>query len=129
MVFNDSRSVYSLSEIKKCRYLIECTRHVSGITYMDIRYAQSQKIGNLYNLKVFESKKTPALKQVTHAWRRRNLVLIITALFSTRNFNNKYIWWFTSVPKHWLLGGWYHRKLIFHQQKYQSSDSNKNIDI
>jgi hypothetical protein len=26
---------------------------------MDTRYAQSQKIGNLYNLKVFGSKKTP----------------------------------------------------------------------
>ena len=34
-----------------------------------------------------------------------------------------------SVPKHWLLGGWYTRGLIVHQQKYRPSDSNKNVDI
>ena len=34
-----------------------------------------------------------------------------------------------SVPKHWILGGWYHRGLIVHQQRYRSSDSNKNVDI
>ena len=34
-----------------------------------------------------------------------------------------------SVPKHWLLGGWYSRGLIIHQQRYRPSDSNTRIDI
>jgi hypothetical protein len=34
-----------------------------------------------------------------------------------------------SVPKHWLLGGWYPRGLINHQQRYRHSGSNKIIDI
>ena len=36
-----------------------------------------------------------------------------------------------SVPKHWLLGGWYPRVggLIVHQQRYRPSNSNKNVDI
>jgi hypothetical protein len=34
-----------------------------------------------------------------------------------------------SVPKHRLLGGWYPRGLIIHQQKYRPSDSNKNVDF
>ena len=32
-----------------------------------------------------------------------------------------------SVPKKILLGGWYPRGLIVHQQRYQPSDSNKII--
>ena len=34
-----------------------------------------------------------------------------------------------SVPKHWLLGGWYPWGLIVYQQRYRLSDSNKNVDI
>jgi len=34
-----------------------------------------------------------------------------------------------SVSKHWLLGEWYPRGLIVHQQRYRPSDSNKNVDI
>jgi hypothetical protein len=34
-----------------------------------------------------------------------------------------------SMPKHWLLGGWYPRGLIVHQQRYPPSDSNTNVDI
>jgi hypothetical protein len=33
------------------------------------------------------------------------------------------------VPKHWLLGGWYPWGRIDHQQRYQLSDSNKNVII
>ena len=33
-----------------------------------------------------------------------------------------------SVSKHWLLGGWYPRGLIVHQQRYWPCDSNKNVD-
>jgi hypothetical protein len=33
------------------------------------------------------------------------------------------------VPRHRLLGGWYPRGLIVYQQRYQPSDSNKNVDI
>ena len=31
------------------------------------------------------------------------------------------------VAKHWLLGGWYPRGLIVHQQRYWHSDSNINV--
>ena len=34
-----------------------------------------------------------------------------------------------SVPKHCLLGGWYPRGIIVHQQWYRPSDSNTNVDI
>ena len=34
-----------------------------------------------------------------------------------------------SVPRHSLLGEWYPRGLIVHQQRYLPSDSNKNVDI
>ena len=34
-----------------------------------------------------------------------------------------------SVPKHWLLGGWYPWGLIVHQLRHRLSDSNKNVDI
>ena len=34
-----------------------------------------------------------------------------------------------SVPKHWLLGGWYPRGLIVYQQRYRHGDSNKNVDF
>jgi hypothetical protein len=33
-----------------------------------------------------------------------------------------------SVPGHWLLGGWYPRELIVHQQSYRLSGSNANVD-
>ena len=34
-----------------------------------------------------------------------------------------------SVPKHWLLGGRYHRELIVHQKRYRPSYSNNNVDL
>jgi hypothetical protein len=34
-----------------------------------------------------------------------------------------------SVLEHWLQGKWYFWGLIVHQQRYWSSDSNKNVDI
>jgi hypothetical protein len=34
-----------------------------------------------------------------------------------------------SAPKHLLLGGWYPRWLIVHQQLYRPSDINNNIDV
>ena len=34
-----------------------------------------------------------------------------------------------SVPKHWLLKGWYPRRLIVQPQKYLHSDINENEDI
>jgi hypothetical protein len=34
-----------------------------------------------------------------------------------------------SVTKHWLLSNWYPWRLIFPQQRYRPSDSNKNVDI
>jgi hypothetical protein len=33
-----------------------------------------------------------------------------------------------SVPKNWLLSGWYPRGLIVQQQRYRHSDGNKNVD-
>jgi len=32
-----------------------------------------------------------------------------------------------SVPKHWLLGGWYHRGLIIHQQRYRPRYDNVTL--
>ena len=34
-----------------------------------------------------------------------------------------------SEPKHWILGGWYPRGLIAHQQWYLLGDSNTNLDL
>jgi hypothetical protein len=34
-----------------------------------------------------------------------------------------------SVPKNWLLGGWYPHGLIVQKQRYRHSDGNKNVDI
>ena len=34
-----------------------------------------------------------------------------------------------SVPKHWLLGGWYPLGLVVQQQRYRLSDNNKNVDV
>ena len=34
-----------------------------------------------------------------------------------------------SVPKYWLLGGWFPRRLIVHQQRCRTSDINTNVEI
>ena len=46
----------------KRRYQIECTRRVSGLTF--IMYAQSRKTGKPTNLKVFVSNKTKGSKHI-----------------------------------------------------------------
>jgi len=41
--------------------------------------------------------------------------------------DKEYRLWTISVPKHLLLGGWYSRRLLVHQQRYRPSDRNKHV--
>ena len=67
---------------------------------------------------VFRNKKTKGSKYDSqNVWGKKNLYNIETV-----NFSNKYIQLTMSVPKHWLLGGWYLRGLIVHLQIYRLSD-------
>jgi len=47
------------------------------------------------------------------------------------NFKNEYKLYLIMIhaPKHWLIFGWYSRRIIIFKQRYWTSDSNKNADV